>query len=175
MKTLIYYCIILFCSNSILFGQSIAFPKDTAEYYKQIRNKTNKLLIKDSSYLNKKEDNVKKDTVSVYIIKLIEERKKFYIIHALKDDYHFRIKSMKNSNEVNSKNGLYIIKGRTYQLDIRDFNNITRRTFYSSKFKDTEECMSYLSDGEYLCGYNPKSEEQYSQVLNLKGLYLIEK
>lgn len=115
---------------------------------------------------------IQKDSTSLYTIKCIEDRDGYYIIHALKDEYHFRIKSLKN-NEINLNNTVQIVEGGIYQLDIRDYKNSEKRIFYSTNFGDMGECTPYSNREEFLCGYNPSSETQYSQILNLKDLCLI--
>jgi hypothetical protein len=111
------------------------------------------------------------DTLSVYKVIQIEDNNNEYIIHVVRDEYHFRIKSSKSDNLVNY-NCIEIKEGEFYQLDIRDFRLSETRSYYSSKYQGMGFCQP-IGNGEFLCEFDNKSENQYSQVLNLKGLCLI--
>lgn len=94
-----------------------------------------------------------------------------YIIHAVKDEYYFRIKSLKETESVCKKNQQLKVD-KYYQLDIRNFSNVNNRTLYSTKYVAMGFC-EVLENGQELCEYNPKVLNTFSQVLNLKELYLI--
>ncbi len=112
---------------------------------------------------------IQKDTVSIYNIVLIEDRVNEFIIHVVRDKFYFRIKSLK-SNLTEDVSCELIKVNKEYQLDIRDFKNQNIRILYSTELGDMGEYTPYSNNAEFLYGYNPRSENQYSQVVNLKGL-----
>lgn len=111
------------------------------------------------------------DTINIYIIDTIEIFEDEYVIHAIRDEFHFRIKSKKvltsGTNEC-----ILLTVGNSYQLDIRDYRNSKTRNLYSTEYKGMGFCEP-LGNGEGLCEYNPMAPNTFSQVLNLKGLCLI--
>jgi hypothetical protein len=121
----------------------------------------------ETGYIDSK---VIKDSISIYKITLIEKDYKEYIIHAVKDEYHFRIKSSIAENICT--NGEEIKLGHYYQLDIRDYEAENIRTLYSTKYQGMGFCQP-LESGHSLCEYDPKVLNTFSQVLNLKGLCLM--
>lgn len=112
-----------------------------------------------------------KDSITIYQITEIEEYKDEYIIHAIKDEYHFRIKSNKESN-CNCTNYNQLQVGKYFQLDIRNYGGANARTLYSTKYKGMGFCTQ-LYNNQWLCEYIYHNKHQYSQVLNLKGLCLV--
>lgn len=108
------------------------------------------------------------DTISVYIIDSIEVFDDEYIIHATRDEFHFRIKSKKVLSSKTNECSLLKV-GNSYQLDIRDYRNPKTRILYSTKYKGMGFCEP-LGNGEGLCEHNPMQPNTFSQVLNLKGL-----
>ncbi len=113
---------------------------------------------------------VVEDTISVYIIDSIEVFDEEYIIHALRDEFHFRIKSKKVLSSKTNECSLLVV-GNSYQLDIRDFRNPKTRILYSTIYKGMGFCEP-LGNGEGLCEYNPMQPNTFSQVFNLNGLCL---
>lgn len=137
---------------------------------------------KEKSYTNFAEDintdtieilelgEIIKDTTSVFVIQDIEEFNDAYIIHAVKDEFYIRIRSMKVYDTPNEPYDSIVI-GNSYQMDIRSLKNENIRIWYSTNL-GFGYCAPFSNNGEILCPYIAK-EREYSQVFNLKGLRLL--
>lgn len=125
---------------------------------------------------------IKPDTLSFYKVTKIKKKRDFYIIEAERKinetTYYYRIKS----DKLKVKNCASKIKvGRTYQLDVRDYNNINQRLHFipGIAFNMVTHMGSIdfnNSPFDIIEHWDEKlTEDDYNIALNLTGLCVREK